>query len=152
RMNLATNSSTAPLIPNGTGQLTGDYDFNGNGMLDANAYILDGRQCLTLFLGGIPTFSGRGVTSGMSGFSRNPQNPFLNNVIGNANYSNNRAAPFFEFSGNRLQMLPEEVAGVKTPPAGIPAYGDPNSSSTAPNFYAYFSAYGSSNYDPNDVN
>jgi general secretion pathway protein G len=155
RMNIST-SGTNPLIPNGQGQLTGWYDFNGNGTLDTTAYILDGRECLAFFLGGVPTYTAAGFANGMSGFSRNPQKPFLNNFsVGSPNpqmYSNNRNPPLFEFAGNRLVFLPEEINGVKTPATGIPGYADPNSSSLNPNFYAYFSAYGGSGYDPNDVN
>jgi general secretion pathway protein G len=156
-MAISTNG-TSPGIPNGSGALTGWYDFNGNGTNDSGttsaAYILDGRECLTFFLGGVPSYAPGTppvFAGGMSGFSRNPQNPFLNNVLGNVNFSNNRSQPLFEFSGNRLQFLPEELTGTRTP-TGVPGYGDPNSSSTIANFYAYFSAYGTSNYDPNDVN
>jgi general secretion pathway protein G len=150
RMAISTNGSN-PLIPNGVGALTGWYDFNGNGTLDTTPYVLDGRECLVFFLGGVPNYTAAGFAGGMSGFSRNPQNPFLNNIIGNVNFSNNRATPFFEFAGNRLVFLPEELSGTKTP-TGIPGYGDSNSTTLNPNFYAYFSAYGGSNYDPNDVN
>jgi general secretion pathway protein G len=150
RMAISTNV-TNPLIPNGLGALTGYYDFNGNGTLDTTPYILDGRECLTFFLGGVPSYTTAGFAGGMSGFSKNPQNPFLNNITGNPNASINRNAPFFEFAGNRLTFLPEELGGTRTP-TGVPGYGDPNSSALVPNFYAYFSAYGTSNYDPNDVN
>jgi general secretion pathway protein G len=156
RVSISTNG-TNPLIPNGSGALTGWYDFNGNGTLDATPYILDGRECLTFFLGGVPTYTAAGFAGGMSGFARNPQNPFMNNISATATtpaspmFSNNRSAPFFEFAGNRLQFLPEELNNTKTP-TGMPGYGDTNSSALVPNFYAYFSAYGTSNYDPNDVN
>jgi general secretion pathway protein G len=155
RIAISTNG-TNPLIPNGKGALTGYYDFNGNGTLDTTPYILDGRECLTFFLGGVPSYSAPGTfAGGMSGFSKNPQNPFLNNITATVppdpNSSNNRNPPFFEFAGNRLTFLPEELNNTRTP-TGVPGYGDPNSSALVPNFYAYFSAYGTSNYDPNDVN
>jgi general secretion pathway protein G len=127
----------------------GYYDFNGNFTNDAlanpNGYILDGRECLAFFLGGLPSQSTSGF--GMIGFSSNRSNPFMNpNMPG----GNNRVAPLFEFQSSRLQLLPEKLTG-SAGYTGIPGYGDPNSSSTVTLFYAYFSSYGGP-YDPNDVN
>lgn len=113
---------------------TGWPDFNGNGSLDPGYYVLQGHECLVFFLGGVPLNSGGKL--GMTGFSKNPRNPFLNAV-----QTTNRTPPFFEFAAGRL---------VITSPHGIPGYVD--SLGNARGFYAYFSAYGTNQYDPNDVN
>jgi general secretion pathway protein G len=147
----------------------GYYDFNGNGVNDSatnsTAFLLDGRACLAFFLGGIPlltTSNNQPVSPsnpalyGMTGFSRNPQNPFMNNIIGNSNYSNNRTPPLFEFKANRLYQLDQlSNGGAGTP--GVIGYLDANAtaqaaSATNPPCYAYFSAYSNGAYDPNDVN
>jgi general secretion pathway protein G len=143
-------SGTAPAnIPGGF------YDFNGNNNLDP-PYVLDGRQCLVFFLGGIPVngaaAAGPGQT-GVTGFSKNPANPFLNSVnptmiaIG----GNNRSSPFFEFQNSRFQPIPVAYPLPANTTLLFPAYFDPNSSLSNPAYYAYFSAYGGA-YDPNDVN
>jgi general secretion pathway protein G len=145
----ATLSTSGPVWPAGSAIF---YDFNGNNTMDP-PYILDGRECLTFFLGGItvpPTPAAIGTGSapfGMTGFNSNRSNPFLST---NMKGGNNRAAPLFEFQASRLQLLPEKQIGSPLY-TGIPAYFDPNSSSSNPSFYAYFSAYGGP-YDPNDVN
>ena len=78
-------------------------------------------------------------------------------------YNANRQPPIFEFNAGRLFLDPTNTtlngsAGINP---GIPAYydtlnnGPPIGAGTGSgpvNFYAYFSAYGSGNYDPNDVN
>ena len=100
----------------------------------------------------------------MSGFAKDPKNPFTNNIQllagnqPNPMYSGNRQTTFFEFANNRLVLDPADTSGIpgyldslgNTPPQ---ATSNPLSPSTTPiNFYAYFSAYGNSGYDPNDVN
>jgi general secretion pathway protein G len=148
----ATLSTSGPVWPAGSAVF---YDFNGNGQMDLPSvgYVLDGRECLTFFLGGItvppnPAAAGTGSAPfGMTGFNNNRSNPFLST---NMKGGNNRAAPLFEFQASRLQLLPEKQIGSPLY-TGIPAYFDPNSSSANPSFYAYFSAYGGP-YDPNDVN
>ncbi len=158
KVQFSTNGSP-PNIANGNGNYW--YDFNGNGTLDA-AYILQGHECLVFFLGGIPlanplTYSDPGsVTFGMTGFGTDPTNPFSNSVVGNHMYNANRQSPLYQFSPGRLFLDPSNPT---TP--GIPGYydslnnGPPLSTGTGSstiNFYAYFSAYGNGNYDPNDVN
>ncbi len=125
------------------------YDFNGNGIQDQNPYILDGRQCLVFFLGGVPQYNSASGTfqQGMTGFGRLPTNPFSNSIPGNGAYSNNRVPPLFEFKGNRLKLIPTADGN-----NFFPAYFDSNSSTSNPSYFAYFSAYGGSGYDPNDVN
>ncbi len=120
-------------------------DFNGNNLFDnapltgmgQNGYVLQGHECLVFFLGGIPQQTSAG-TYGMTGFAKNPQNPFLNATV-----APNRQPPLFEFNGARLVADP-------TKNVGIPGYVD--SLGNQYGFYAYFSAYGSNGYDPNDVN
>jgi prepilin-type N-terminal cleavage/methylation domain-containing protein len=133
------------------------YDFNGNGKNDG-AYILQGDQCLVLFLGGIPTYDTASETYGMSGFSKNPINPFQNLTV-----ASSRQQPLFEFNPSRLFADPFDVASTTfgTVASGLPGYYDsfgnvpPPGAGQTPltlNFYAYFSAYGTGIYDPNDVN
>jgi prepilin-type N-terminal cleavage/methylation domain-containing protein len=131
------------------------YDFNGNGMTDG-PYILHGHECLVFFLGGIPVFDQSSGGYGMTGFGKDPTNPFSNSIVGNAMNNANRQPAFFEFNAGRLFLDPSNPT---TP--GIPAYydtlnnGPPPSTLTGSgplNFYAYFSSNGIGNYDPNDVN
>jgi prepilin-type N-terminal cleavage/methylation domain-containing protein len=135
------------------------YDYNGNGLYDGD-YVLHGHECLVFFLGGIPSPSvlpatgsvfAVGSTFGMSGFGKDPTNPFSNNIPASFMYSANRQQPFFEFNAGRLFLDPNGLSG-------IPGYYDslsadpPTGSNLSINFYAYFSAYGNGAYDANDVN
>ncbi len=118
------------------------YDFNGNHQVDPNPYVLSGFQCLVWFLGGVPDYDSSGTfTGGLTGFGRNPVNPFTN--------SSSRTPPYYEFRRQRLLMLPLD-------PSGVPAYTDSLGNPYAPgrtvNLMAYFSAYGNNQYDPNDCN
>ena len=129
--------STSGAVYSGTTFL----DFNGNGSLDA-PYVLEGHECLVFFLGGIPTST---VTNGqtvwgVSGFSKDPANPF----VGASNGAPNRSNPFFDFNSSRLAL----TSTTATLPH-IPGYQDSLKTGA---FYAYFSAYGGNNYDANDVN
>ena len=90
------------------------YDFNGNGMMDA-PYILHGHECLVFFLGGVPFQDPATGTFGMTGFGKDPVNPFTNNLASDPNYagnartrmySANRQSPSFEFNGGRLFLDP----------------------------------------------
>ena len=138
------------------------YDFNGNGKLDG-PYILQGDECLVFFLGGIPLQDPATGAFGMTGFGKDPVNPFTNSVIGNGMYSANRQPPAFEFNAGRLFLDPNNPANLTGNPngvinPGIPGYFDnlgnspPNAASTTMNFYVYFSGYGNGVYDANDVN
>jgi prepilin-type N-terminal cleavage/methylation domain-containing protein len=122
------------------------YDFNGNGVLDNKLMILQGDQCLVFFLGGIPTTDGNGKILGMSGFGKNPTNPFTNNLLKSTNYNANRNPPLFEFAASRL--VPNQVTGMPgyTDSLNTPKTGGPLG------FYAYFSTNNGQGYDPNDVN
>jgi prepilin-type N-terminal cleavage/methylation domain-containing protein len=133
------------------------YDFNGDGFLgissthlhpgSSDGYILQGHQCLTFFLGGMPVVNSTG-SYGVSGFSKDPTNPFTSLISA---FGTNRSSPLFEFVPGRLFADPNDAYQ-----SGVPGYYDslggvPGGASGL-NFYAYFSAYGNGNYDPNDVN
>jgi general secretion pathway protein G len=166
KLQLSTNGSPPPNIANANG--TYWYDFNGNGVLDPNPYVLQGHESLVFFLGGIPlpnplqipiTAPGS-IQLSMTGFGKDPANPFSNSIVGNAMYNTNRQPPLYEFSPSRLFLDPSNLSNAGASP-GIPGYydtlngGPPIGIGTGTgtiNFYAYFSAYGSGNYDPNDVN
>jgi len=169
RVQLSTNGSSPPNL-----STTFWYDFNGNGVLDTSPYVLHGHECLVFFLGGVPLLDASSGSYGMTGFSKDPTNPFYNNIIGSPMYTANRQPPYFEFASSRLYVDPSnQTNSAGTGPLGytlnpgIPGYydtvgtGPPQVSSPIgpmpalsppTNFYAYFSANGSGNYDPNDVN
>lgn len=116
------------------------WDINGNGQIDQTPTMLTGDECLVFFLGGMAVYSTDsmgGTAIGMSGFSKDYKNPFNRS-------STSRTRPFFEFAGGRL---------VDPDNDGFPSYLDTyGNNSPAARSYAYFSSYGSSNYDPNDCN
>ena len=119
-------------------------------------YILQGHECLVFFLGGIPLQTASGY--GMTGFGKDPTNPFTNNLSPTyLNYSNNRQAPFFEFASSRLVLDPTNPYNALLPtfpqiPGYLDSLGNALPEAGQINFYAYFSAYGNGGYDPNDVN
>lgn len=129
------NMSTSAALFDGSGVF---YDFDGNGTMNANPVILQGHECLVFFLGGIPQNIGTtgDVKWAVTGFARNPTNPFVNNVV-----SNSRSVPLFEFKAGRLTDTDNAN--------GFPGYGDTLGTDRP---YAYFSAYGNNRYDPNDMN
>jgi prepilin-type N-terminal cleavage/methylation domain-containing protein len=166
RVQLSTSGLPTPVV-NGNGNYW--YDFNGNGTMDG-AYILHGHECLVFFLGGVPLFDSSSQGYGMTGFGKDPTNPFTNSIVpttaqASPMYNANRQPPYFEFNAGRLYLDPSNLT---TP--GIPGYYDTLGSQPPPvaetgttppaigtgsgpvNFYAYFCANGSGNYDPNDVN
>jgi general secretion pathway protein G len=118
-------------------------DWNGDGV-SSPAVILEGDQCLTFFLGGIPSTTG-GINAG-TGFSTNPQNPAWHI----ANAGTPTVPPFFEFDSSRLITL--TAAHRVSYAAGIPAvstshFSYRDSYKLAP--YAYFSSGTSRNgYNP----
>jgi len=121
------------------------YDVNGNGVCDG-AYILEGHQCLVLFLGGIPqvTSTANGIASyGVTGFSKNPNNPFQT-----ANTNPNRYPPKYEFANERL-IWTDNDGDLDHFPGYIDSLG---SYDDQPPYFTYFSAYNGSGYDPDDVN
>ena len=150
-----------PRVVFNLGITTGNwYDFNGDGSrvvgttTTAQSYILQGHECLVFFLGGIPYSDSYPVSANsklsMTGFGKDPTNPFTNSIVGNTGYSANRQPPFFEFNASRLAV---DLTNPTLP--GIPGYLDSLGNTLGngmTNFYAYFSAYGNGGYDPNDVN
>ena len=129
----------------GASAVTGHFhDFNGNGHVDstyastgASYTILSGSECLAFFLGGIPISTPTGY--GVSGFSKSPTFPFVDPVT-----ATNRSASNYEFNAGRLVDLDGDFS---------PSYLDPiNTVPGSRRAYAYFSAYGTNSYDPNDVN
>ena len=143
-------STSGAVWASGDGQW---YDFNGNGVFDTVPYVLQGHQALVFFLGGLPQPAGDG-TFAMTGFAKNPANPFTPSVAPTtpasaaAFFSANREQPLFEFVADRLQLDPNNNNG-------MPGYLDSLGNSLGGdqiNFIAYFSAYGNNAYDPNDVN
>lgn len=139
-----------------TGNLPGGtfYDFNGDGAKSTIPYVLHGHECLTLFLGGVPYRDPKSGNFGPGGFGKDPANPFTNLVVGSPMYGANRSTPFYSFAPSRLILDPVSgVSGKTWVGTGIPGYTDlfvgPGG---VPGFYAYFSAHGNGNYDPNDVN
>ena len=112
-----------------------NLDFNGNGSY-SDIITLSGSECLAFFLGGIPINNGDG-TFGTSGFGRSPLNPF---TVGGTN----RTVPNYEFVSGRL--IDQDFDHV-------PSYIDPLDVTPGNRrAYAYFSAYGTNSYDPNDLN
>jgi general secretion pathway protein G len=108
--------------------------------------ILSGDECLVFFLGGLPqhvsTASGGGLA--VTGFNRDPQNPFTLATQNTGTAS--RTTPLFEFAPQRLVDVDGD---------GYPSYIDPLSANNAPadqHPYSYFSAYANNGYDPNDCN
>lgn len=136
-----------------TNAVSGQFnDFNGDGTIQTTAYIISGSECLAFFLGGIPTreTATGGKVTGVSGFSRSPTFPFVfSGTIPGPNgqpitVAPNRTAPNYDFNNGRLVDLDND---------GIPSYLDPLDVSPGNSReYAYFSAYGANQYDPNDVN
>jgi general secretion pathway protein G len=135
------------------------YDFNGNGVRARNNapefYELQGHECLVFFLGGIPSFSGWVLVNnvpdhweqgGMSGFARNPTNPFVYDQPPAG--TTNRTTPFFEFKADRL--VDDDGDGI---PGYIDSLGKASGNSLGDGrYFAYFLAYGANGYDPDDVN
>jgi prepilin-type N-terminal cleavage/methylation domain-containing protein len=124
------------LLPSPGGSNGTWFDFNGNGVYDANPILLEGHECLVFFLGGITNHSGSVL--GMDGFGKNPSNPFINSTA-----ATNRNNTFFEFRGERL---------IDDDGNGIPGYVDSLATGQDARYLVYFSAYGQNGYDPNDVN
>ncbi len=138
---------------------TEDYwpDFNGNGVQDPGYLYLEGHECLAFFLGGIPQPTGPANTNGgaifqvgdgLVGFGKDPRYPFkYSTIIGaggvNMMATGNRTPVMYEFQANRL---------VDDDGDGIPGYVDPFHSVSEFRYYAYFSAYGTNSYNPNDIN
>ena len=143
-------STTAALFSSTATDPNFYHDFNGNGTLDANPILLQGHECLVFFLGGLPTHGSQ--STGMTGFGKLPQNPFLpfnyTPPASSTALSLAHDPSFYTFRAERL---------VDDDSDGVPGYVDMGFGVNADaRYYAYFSAYSSTSttggYDPNDVN
>jgi general secretion pathway protein G len=145
------------------------YDFNGNGNPDFNLsgantieFYMQGHECLVFFLGGIaspvfdPTNANVIGTAGMTGFGKNPTNPFSNNLVGKNMYNANRNPPLYDFNAGRLRVQVNPTTGFAV--TGMPYYLDSINANVdqvangPSGFLAYFSTNNGAGYDPNDVN
>ena len=141
-LNSRTTSKIRKFFPRVNGVM-----FNTAGSNTANVFtwdtartttILEGHQCLVFFLGGMPGPVSTGGTIPVTGFAKDPTNPFQFQA---SNQNANRTPPIFEFAPGRLVS----VAG-----SPYPSYIDPLNTGPKPVPYAYFSSYGNNGYDPND--
>lgn len=145
------------------------FDFDGNGVMrpyNANdplygGTILEGHQCLVWFLGGVPEVDPvSGAVLGVSGFGKNPMNPFSNHIRTDPRYNNGpnpmysetRSTPFYDFKANRLIADPNHRNGFVGYYDTLGVASSVAAGTSPLNFFAYFSSYGGSGYDPNDVN
>lgn len=140
RVDIRTNGTTSGLV----------YDFNSNGSVTADpAFVINGPECLVFFLGGMTqatTTNGK-TTYAMVGFSKSPTNPFVSVAT-----SANRTSPFYEFFNGRLDDSDGNGVPCYLDPLGSQADNTPIAEGNDKRPYAYFSAYGSGNYDPEDYN
>ena len=139
------------------------YDFNGNGINDDDRRLhppgspvpglLPGGRCRLT----IPTSQ----TFGMSGFGKDPINPFTNNLHRQYDVQREPAAAALRVQRRpavpRSDRRAESTTG--TVASGMPGYYDslgnsppPARASTTLNFYAYFSAYGNGVVRPQRLN
>ncbi|MEJ7638150.1 MAG: hypothetical protein WKF75_09280 [Singulisphaera sp.] len=80
------------------------------------------------------------------GLRQGAPNPFSNNLANNnAMYNGNRLPPMYEFKNERLRDMDAPTADT----VRFPSYHD-SLATDAP--FAYFSAYGGEQFDPNDCN
>jgi prepilin-type N-terminal cleavage/methylation domain-containing protein len=126
--------TTSPFPAGAPPQIYHDINDSG-GNPDPAPYYLEGHECLVFFLGGLASFSAN--TVGMTGFSANPNNPFVHEHL-----VANRTQKYFEFQGDRLYDDDGDF---------VPGYIDSLGTLTDGRYFAYFSSYGSAGYDPNDV-
>jgi len=99
---------------------------------------LSGAECLVFFLGGMPKKDANGRFS-MTGFSKNPLNPFAPITPGT---DESRDGPFFDFPSARLH----EHERSPDAPDGYPDFRDSLNNQTAP--YLYLSSANGRGYDP----
>jgi prepilin-type N-terminal cleavage/methylation domain-containing protein len=96
------------------------HDWNGNGQPDAQPVVLEGDECLVLFLGGIPQRDVSGKTVALTGFNPDrarPAAPTLPVVV--------REGPFYEFDGRRLAWPWEERSRPNYVPIYLDHFGTP---------------------------
>jgi prepilin-type N-terminal cleavage/methylation domain-containing protein len=114
-----------------TNHLYRDLNNNNN---TTESFHLSGAECLVFFLGGMPKGDGNGGIF-MTGFSKNPSNPFQPRTV-----DESRDGPFFEFPSARLHD--HEAPGFKD---GFPEFRDSLNNQTAP--YLYLSSHSGSGYN-----
>jgi general secretion pathway protein G len=102
-------------------------DWNNNST-PGEKLELFGEECLTFFLGGIPSSPGSGPNTCL-GFSSDDSNP-------GDTTSTKRRGPFMDFKSARLDR---EASN------GFFKYRDPFSTSTSPAYYIFFSCNGTTN-------
>lgn len=122
------------------------YDINGNGDLDAEPILLEGHECLFLFLCGMADWEGDqmsppGMTlRGVGGFNVNPRNPFVR--VPASGPDQTRTEPYYEVA-SPARLLDDDGDGV-------PGLLDPIGAYTDARYVAYFAPH-SGRYDPRDV-
>ncbi len=137
----------------GTGHLSGNLDWNGNGTVD-NPTLLLGDQVLWFILGGIPS------GGGASGFASNPADPTM--TVGSSG-AGNRKGPYFDFAPGRLvtSYSYTNTSGTTQNIQFVPWNGNSAMMSTWPTSngfflyldfykkqpYIYLSAYGGAGYN-----
>lgn len=138
RLALRTDGSKPP-IPGGW------YDFNGDHVRNA-PYVIYGHECLVMFLGGVPS-KGENGKFAMTGFDKNPMNPFTSNDPPPAGKSwpfGSSRNPGFDFKAGRLVASTNKT--VLPASSSLVCYLD-----IYENPLVYFSAYNGVGYDPDDV-
>ncbi len=138
---------------------TGWYDYNGDGVFQGSTrLVLQGNECLVFFLGGIAqpgaNASGGATVLGMTGFGKNPTNPFSNSIppsgsgkaaVPSPMYSGNRNPPLYEFQPGRLRLNPATNMALY-----VDSLNGTNNQAAA--YFAYFSNNNGAGFDPNDLN
>lgn len=109
----------------------GKYDTNANGTLDNLPVLLDGSECLVLFLAGLPYWNGPELvgTIGLGGDPRNPLGP-----------GEPRTEPFLDLDASRLADDDGD---------GMPGLLDTLGTGSEARYLAYFSSE-LGGYDPRD--
>jgi len=102
-------------------------DLDNDGIRN-ETFFLSGAECLVFFLGGMPKDDGNGGIF-MTGFSKNPLNPF-----GPRTGDETRDGPFFEFPSSRLVDV-DLPTNSSPEPDGFPEFIDTLSNQTAPYLY-----------------
>ena len=137
-----TSSGVKPTIPGGW------YDFNGDHIKN-EPYVMFGHECLAFFLGGIPMQTTDGYA--LTGFSRNPLNPFTSAAQPVPPqvwpFNLDRKQSFMDFTPGHIKATLNN-----TLPANAGQLVAITDALGVDQFYAYFSAYEGSGYDPDDVN
>jgi general secretion pathway protein G len=137
-----TTSGAKPSISGGFYDVNGDHVKNG-------PYVMFGHECLAFFLGGIPMQTKDGWA--LTGFGKNPLNPFTSAAEPTPPqswpFNLDRKLPFMDFTPGHIKPTVNT-----TLPANAGSLVAITDALGTDQFYAYFSAYNGSGYDPDDVN